>query len=224
GWPKIISQNNSQATVCSDNNSMLTASSSTLASILLVAIAIDINISLPNKQFRADPTIQIDVNMSTPSHTAVPTVPNPHIINLEASPPWCSTYLSHANDLADVTMIGPFFSLPPCLWPPQGIRLDVLLPSHGSVLLATLMPHTGINLDASPLCHTPLCLQGVAALQPRPTLGSTTLLLPNNQWLTNLSPALPSTIYLLLMHSSMGWTPWFTAGHFLPERPLARAT
>ncbi|KIK75563.1 hypothetical protein PAXRUDRAFT_18881 [Paxillus rubicundulus Ve08.2h10] len=39
------------------------------------------------------------------------------------------------------------------------------------------MPHTGIDLDASPPHCPPLCLLGVAALQPRPTLGSATQLL-----------------------------------------------
>ncbi|KIK80235.1 hypothetical protein PAXRUDRAFT_159178, partial [Paxillus rubicundulus Ve08.2h10] len=177
GWPKTISHNTSQVMVCSDNNSTPITSTLTLASILLVTIAIDINMSPPNRQFRADPAMQINVNMSPPSRSAVPTLPSLHIINLEASPPQHSTYLSHANDLADVTIIDPFFSPPPCHQPPEGIRLDTLPPSHGSGLPDRLMPHTGIDLDASPPCHTPLRLPGVAALQPRPTLGSATQLL-----------------------------------------------
>ncbi|KIK73751.1 hypothetical protein PAXRUDRAFT_177587, partial [Paxillus rubicundulus Ve08.2h10] len=173
-WPKTISHNTSQATVCSDNNSTPITSTSTSASILPVAIAIDINMSPPNQQFRADPVMQINVNMSPPSRSVVPTLPSPHIIDLEASPPWRSTYLSHANDLANVTIIDPFFSLPPRHQPPQGIRLDALPPSRGSGLPYRLMPHTGIDLDASPPHCTPLCLPGVAASQPRPTLGSAT--------------------------------------------------
>ncbi|KIK72114.1 hypothetical protein PAXRUDRAFT_22382 [Paxillus rubicundulus Ve08.2h10] len=172
GWPKTISHNTSQAMVCSDNNSTPIASTSTSASMLPVAIAIDINMSPPNRQFRADPAIQIDVTMSPPSRSAVPTFPSPHVIDLEASPPRRSTYLSHANDLADVTIIDPFFSPPPRHQPPQGIRLDASPPSRGSGLPDRLMPHTGIDLDASPPRCTPLCLPGVAASQPRPTLGS----------------------------------------------------
>ncbi|KAF8835649.1 hypothetical protein BDN67DRAFT_984477 [Paxillus ammoniavirescens] len=133
--------------------------------------------SPPNWQFRADPTMQIDVNMSPPSCSAVPTFPSPHIINLEASPPRCSTYLSHANNLTNITIINPFFSPTPHRQPPQGIRLDALLP---------LMSHTGIDLDASPPRHTPLHLAGMAASQPRPTLGSTTqsplLTKPSGLW------------------------------------------
>ncbi|KIK81218.1 hypothetical protein PAXRUDRAFT_15355 [Paxillus rubicundulus Ve08.2h10] len=135
--------------------------------------------SLPNRQFRADPVMQINVNMSPPSRSAVPTLPSPHIINLEVSPPRHSTYLLHANNLANVTSINPFYSPPPRHQPPQGIRLDALPPSRGSGLPDRLMLHTGIDLDASPPHRTPLGLPGVAASQPRPTLGSATqLLLP----------------------------------------------
>ncbi|KIK74980.1 hypothetical protein PAXRUDRAFT_98843, partial [Paxillus rubicundulus Ve08.2h10] len=174
GWPKIISHNTSQAMVCSDNNSTPITSTLTSASILPVTIAIDINMSPPNRQFRAHPAMQINVNMSPPSRSAVPTLPSPHIINLEASPPQRSTYLSHANNLADAAIINPFFSPPPRHQPPQGIRLDASPPSRSSGLPDRLMPHTGIDLDASPPCRTPLCLPGVAASQPRPTLGSAT--------------------------------------------------
>ncbi|KIK72938.1 hypothetical protein PAXRUDRAFT_21416 [Paxillus rubicundulus Ve08.2h10] len=190
GWPKTISHNTSQATVCSDNNSTPITSTSTLASILLVAIAIDINMSPPNRQFRADPAMQINVNMSPPSRSAVPTLPSPHIIDLEASPPRRSTYLLHANDLADAAIIDPFFCPPPHHRPPQGIRLDTSPPSRGSGLPDRLMPHTGIDLDASPPHHTPLCLPGVAASQPRPTLGSATQSLLQIMHQPTLSPSL----------------------------------
>ncbi|KAF8833473.1 hypothetical protein BDN67DRAFT_1017519 [Paxillus ammoniavirescens] len=202
GWPKTISQNTSQATVYSDNHSMPITSTSTLASILPVAIAIDINMSLPNRQFIADPVMQIDVNMSPPSRSVVPTFPSPHIIDLDASP-WRSTDLSHANDLADVTIIDPFFFPPPHHWPPQGIRLDASPPSRGSGLPDRLMLHTGIDLDASPPRCTPLCLPGVAASQPRPTLGSTTQSLLQIMHQPMLSPSLtkPSGLWPLVLRA-----------------------
>ncbi|KAF8834440.1 hypothetical protein BDN67DRAFT_1016502 [Paxillus ammoniavirescens] len=126
--------------------------------------------------------------------SVVPTFPSPHVIDLDASPPQHSTDLSHANNLADVTIIDPFFSPPPHHQPPQGIMLDASLPSHGSGLPDRLMPHTGIDLDASPSHRTPLRLPGVAASQPRPTLGSATqsLLQIMHQPMPSPSPTKPS--------------------------------
>ncbi|KAF8834247.1 hypothetical protein BDN67DRAFT_1016701 [Paxillus ammoniavirescens] len=163
--------------------------------------------SPPNWQFRADPTMQSDVNMSPPSRSAVPTFPSPHDIDLDASPPRHSTNLSHANDLADVTIIDPFFSPPPRHRPPQGIRLDASPPSRGSGLPDRLMLHTGIDLDASPPRRTPLHLPRVAASQPRPTLGSTTQLLLQIMHQPTPLPLLtkPSGPWPLALRPSENW-------------------
>ncbi|KIK73419.1 hypothetical protein PAXRUDRAFT_178476 [Paxillus rubicundulus Ve08.2h10] len=101
GWSKTISHNTSQATVCSDNHSMLIASTLTLASILPVTITIDINMSPPNQQFKADPAMQINVNMSPTSCSAVPTLPSPvKMLN----PPGCPE-LSEAERMSASTYV-----------------------------------------------------------------------------------------------------------------------
>ncbi|KIJ15296.1 hypothetical protein PAXINDRAFT_11834 [Paxillus involutus ATCC 200175] len=155
GWPRTINRSNSEVTVSSGNSSMLIASSFP-STLILPVVTIDINMSLPNQQ----PAIQIDVNMSPRPATAVPNGMNTQIINLEASPPWRPPYSSHAGNLPNVHVINPFLSPLPHARPSQGIRLEVLPPSHHSNLLATLVQHTGIDLDTSP----PLtCMQQVHA-------------------------------------------------------------
>ncbi|KIJ63242.1 hypothetical protein HYDPIDRAFT_29505 [Hydnomerulius pinastri MD-312] len=137
----------------------------------------DINMSLPPRPPKADPAVQIDVNMSPPPRSAVPTGPS-HIINLDASPPRRSTHLSHADDLPNVPMIDPFLSPPPrrCrdLSPrsAQGIRLDVSLPTRRFNLPPIRTLHPTIDLDALPPRRTPPHLPGAAALQPRNALVS----------------------------------------------------
>ncbi|KIK75576.1 hypothetical protein PAXRUDRAFT_172399 [Paxillus rubicundulus Ve08.2h10] len=135
--------------------------------------------------------LRSDDNMSPLPCAAVPTGPSPHIIDLYESLPQCSTYLSHAHNLPDVPMIDPFFSPPPHPQQSQGIRLDILPPSHHLDLPPTHMWHTCIDLGASPWC-TPLPLPGAAALQPRPTLGGTTQLLLQIMHQPALSPSKPS--------------------------------
>ncbi|KIJ08833.1 hypothetical protein PAXINDRAFT_18055 [Paxillus involutus ATCC 200175] len=128
--------------------------------------------SPPSRQ----PAIQIDVDMSPPPCTPVPTSANTQIIDLEASPPW-RPYSSHAGDLPDVHVIDPFLSPPPRARSSQGIRLEVSPPSRHSNLPVTLMQDTDIDLDNSPLRCTPLHLPGAAVLQPRSILGNATQLL-----------------------------------------------
>jgi hypothetical protein len=125
--------------------------------------------SPPNRQ----PAIQVDVDMSPPPRTPVPTGANTHIIDLDASPPR-RPYSSHTGDLPDVHVIDPFLSPPPRARSSQSIRLEVSPPSRHSNLPTTLVQDTNIDLDTSPPRRTPLRLPGAAILQPRSILGNAT--------------------------------------------------
>jgi hypothetical protein len=111
--------------------------------------------SPPNRQ----PAIQVDVDMSPPPRTPVPTGANTHIIDLDASPPR-RPYSSHTGDLPDVHVIDPFLSPPPRARSSQSIRLEVSPPSRHSNLPTTLVQDTNIDLDTSPPRRTPLRLPG----------------------------------------------------------------
>ncbi|KIJ58409.1 hypothetical protein HYDPIDRAFT_34214 [Hydnomerulius pinastri MD-312] len=142
-----------------------------------VGFTMDMDMSPLPRPPRADPAVQIDVNMSPPPRSAVPTGPS-HIIDLDASPPHCSTHLSHANNLPNMPMIDPFLSPPPRrrrdLSPrsAQGIRLDVSPPTRCFNLLPIHMPQQTIDLNALLPRRTPPHLPGAAALQPRNTPAS----------------------------------------------------
>ncbi|KIJ69564.1 hypothetical protein HYDPIDRAFT_24397 [Hydnomerulius pinastri MD-312] len=84
GWPRTIDHGNSEATAHSGNNRTPIASSSASTSMPPVGFTMDIDMSLPPWPPRADPAVQIDVNMSPPPRSAVPTGPS-HIIDLDAS-------------------------------------------------------------------------------------------------------------------------------------------
>ncbi|KIJ65325.1 hypothetical protein HYDPIDRAFT_28036 [Hydnomerulius pinastri MD-312] len=207
GWPRTIDHGNSEATAHSGNNRAPIASS--LASTLMppVGFTMDIDMSPPPWPPRADPAVQIDVNMSPPPRSAVPTGPS-HIIDLDASPPRRSTHLSHVDNLPNVPMIDPFLSPPPRrrhdLSPrsAQGIRLDVSPPTCCFNLPPIHTPHPTIDLDTSPPRCTPPHLPGAAALQPRnaPASAAQSILQIINQ-LTASTSTQPSGPWPLLLRA-----------------------